>query len=164
MSAVSLAFRTRGILVAGWSALFLVVGWPPGRPGTTASLVPLVLGISLRLWARRHAGAHTRLSVLAAPYRATGGPYAWLRHPLYTANLLVLGALGWRWFGLGWFSSAHLVGPGLLYAFLGRAEERFLDRASPPESSVPVEASDRRFLSEWASVLPPLFLWWWSRP
>ncbi|MEE2777664.1 MAG: isoprenylcysteine carboxylmethyltransferase family protein [Acidobacteriota bacterium] len=75
-----------------------------GRP----SLVPLVAGgllvidgVLIRLWASGHIRKNLKL--------ATGGPYRWVRHPLYVGNLLL--SLGfciasgrwWAWPVMGLF-------------------------------------------------------------
>lgn len=55
-----------------------------GHPSRVALLVGgpwIVLGVSIRLWASGHIRKNRQL--------ATGGPYAWVRHPLYVGNLML---------------------------------------------------------------------------
>ena len=57
--------------------------------------IPLVLlGEALRVWGLCHIGPTTRAREICADRLVTSGPYQWVRHPLYLANLLkVLGLL-----------------------------------------------------------------------
>lgn len=151
-------YRLRGELVALWCLATGWLAWP--ARGGWSTLAPLILGLSLRAWARRYAGAHTRGRRMAAPYRTTGGPYRWLDHPLYLANLLVLGGLAWRLVGdRPFLVLASLCGPLALYALLARAERQLLNRTLAPATNLPVDARSGKWTSEWASILPPLAVW-----
>lgn len=89
-----------------------------------------------------------------------GGPYRWLDHPLYLANLLVLGGLAWRLVGdRPFLVLASLCGPLALYALLARAERQLLNRTLAPATNLPVDARSGKWTSEWASILPPLAVW-----
>jgi protein-S-isoprenylcysteine O-methyltransferase Ste14 len=80
-----------GTLLQGagvWSTT-LTVADGPLRPSTLELALALVLaplGAALFVWALRSAPASHEL--------ATGGPYAWLRHPMYLAFLALLLATG----------------------------------------------------------------------
>jgi protein-S-isoprenylcysteine O-methyltransferase Ste14 len=125
----------------------------------TSSVVLLAAGLALRLWARAHIGPHSRGRNLSAPVRCTGGPYAFLAHPLYVANLLVIAALALQIAGPSAAAAAALTGPALLYVLLARAETRHLLATAPPERTHPLPWAQRRMASEWASLLPPVVLW-----
>lgn len=150
-------FRHRDRLLAVWGAGFLVLAWPPR--GFGASLLPLLAGAALRLWARAHIGPHSRGRNLFAPVRCAGGPYALLPHPLYAANLLVVSALALQAAGPTVAAAAAVAGPALLYVVLARAEDRHLRAANPPVRSEALPWNQRRLASEWASLLPPSALW-----
>jgi len=51
---------------------------------------------------------------------------------------------------------ATLSGPVLLYAALAVAETGFLRREAPPVQRARQDAASGRWVSEWASFLPPL--------
>jgi protein-S-isoprenylcysteine O-methyltransferase Ste14 len=91
------------------------------------TLLFYALGIALRIRARQFIGQHTRGNTHEAATLVTTGPYAHMRHPLYTSNTYI--ALGAIFF--------HLVVSGLFLVFiialalfefaLARAEDRFLE-------------------------------------
>jgi protein-S-isoprenylcysteine O-methyltransferase Ste14 len=150
-------FRHRDRLLGAWGVGFLALSCPPR--GLPSSVVLLAAGIALRLWARAHIGPHSRGRNLSAPVRCTGGPYAFLAHPLYVANLLVIAALALQIAGPSPAAAAALTGPTLLYVLLARTETRHLLATAPPERPRPLPWAQRRMASEWASLLPPLALW-----
>ncbi len=151
-------YRLRGEWIGAWCVLVGVLSWP--ARGTWVSGVPLVAGLALRVWARRYAGAHTRGREMAAPYRAVGGPYRFASHPLYLANLLVLAGLAWRLQGNHLPAIAlSLSGPLLLYAILARSESRLLATTNAPVREQALDALSGRWRSEWASLAPPLLVW-----
>jgi protein-S-isoprenylcysteine O-methyltransferase Ste14 len=58
----------------------------PDGPLATGASVVLVVGLAFMVWALRHLG--TNISVVPqARAVVTTGPYAWVRHPLYAAEL-----------------------------------------------------------------------------
>ncbi len=61
------------------------------RPLWLLAALLLLLGISLRVWARRYIGEHSRSNTLAAPILLTTGPYSLSCNPLYLSNI----AIGW---------------------------------------------------------------------
>ena len=76
-------------LVATWLPFLLpfVRGAPPGRAGQVVSDVLLVAGLAWSVWSLRALGRN--VSVLAqARDVASTGPYRWVRHPLYTGELV----------------------------------------------------------------------------
>ena len=93
--------------------------------GTFASLALIVLGLAGRAWAAGCAGRHTRDARIDAPRLITGGPFAYVRNPIYLASII----LGFGMVGLVGdpvLLLIHLAVCVLLYAGIIPAEERFL--------------------------------------
>ena len=67
--------------------LAVAFGWlsRPSVPSLTIGLPVAVMGLLLRGWAAGHLEKNIRL--------ATGGPYAWVRNPLYLGTVLVAAGL-----------------------------------------------------------------------
>lgn len=55
----------------------------------TAALILILCGLSLRAWGTGSAGTHTRSAEIEAPQLATGGPYAYLRNPIYAGSMVL---------------------------------------------------------------------------
>ena len=85
------------------------------------------LGILLRIRSRQYIGQHTRGSVHEAAELVTDGPYAHMRHPLYTSNTYI--ALGAIFFHLGvsGFFHVFIIAIALFEYALARAEDRYLE-------------------------------------
>lgn len=82
-------------------------------------------GLGLRAWAAGCAGRHTREARIEAPRLITGGPYAYVRNPIYLASIV----LGFGMVGLvgdPWLLAMHVGVCVLLYAGIVPAEEEFL--------------------------------------
>lgn len=150
-------FRHRDRLVGAWGVGAVVASWTPR--GWTPSILAVLGGLALRLWARRHIGPHSRGRILSTEVRCTGGPYRWFDHPLYAANLLVVAGLATLLAGPTPAALALTSGPAALYAWLAWKERQALDRSGVPERSSPLPRNERGLRSEWASILPPLALW-----
>ena len=150
-------FRFRGELLGLWGLLALGACWPPR--GCPASVASLLAGLALRAWARRHIGPHSRSRVLSCPERSTRGPYRYVAHPLYLANLLVATALALVLAGPTPMALAWMAGPVCLYALLARAENRVVAQAGSPDRTVPHDLATGGWRSEWASFVPPLLAW-----
>lgn len=150
-------FRHRDRLVGAWGAGAIVASWEP--KGWFPSLVPLLAGLALRIWARHHIGPHSRGRILSTAERCTSGPYHFVAHPLYLANLLVVCGIATLLAGPTPTSIALVSGPAALYAWLAHREGAALRNATPRERSRALPASERRLASEWASTAPPLALW-----
>lgn len=98
------------------------------RTGTTACVMLVVLGLALRAWAAGSAGQHTRKSTIEAPRLATGGPYAFVRNPIYLGSLILgFGMVGVL--GDPWMLVLYLGAFAFLYSSIIPAEEEFLREA-----------------------------------
>lgn len=149
-------YRFRGELVTLWCLAWVAIGWPSRAYGPSLAL--LATGLGLRIWARRHIGGHSRGRTMACPCRVQEGPYRFFPHPLYLANCLVLAGLGLEFLGPGPRLAGFLAGPLALYSILASGESKLLSRTAPPPAT-PLDASTRRWRSEWASILPPIAAW-----
>lgn len=91
------------------------------------ALIFYALGIALRIRARQFIGQHTRGNTHEAATLVTTGPYAHMRHPLYTSNTYI--ALGAIFFHLGVSGLFHIfiIAIVLFEYALARAEDRFLE-------------------------------------
>jgi protein-S-isoprenylcysteine O-methyltransferase Ste14 len=83
----------------------IIVPWDSARWNGVATLV-VAAGVALGVWAltaNRLGNFNIRPEPKAGGYLATGGPYAYVRHPMYLAVLLItfgfcIGyATPWRW-------------------------------------------------------------------
>jgi len=151
------AYRLRGFLASGLGLAGLAILSGSERGQGCWSLIPLALGLGLRIWARTYIGRHTRGDALQAPYRAVGGPYRWIGHPLYLANCLVgAGCLG----AMGAPVTATLLAAlplAALYAVLACGESAFL-REVQPQAVATIEAAPAWQKEVW-SLLPPIAVW-----
>ncbi|MCL2684598.1 MAG: isoprenylcysteine carboxylmethyltransferase family protein [Synergistaceae bacterium] len=87
-----LIFKYRG-LVWGLFAVAILIFPVSFSPVRIYSALPLlVAGQSLRFWAAGFIPKYRTL-VVDAPCLVTGGPYAWMRNPLYAGNGIM--GLGW---------------------------------------------------------------------
>jgi len=118
-------FRHRGWLPVPFFALAFVFGCP-SLLSRVVSLVALVLGEGVRIWSVAHTGPTTRTRHITASRLALGGPYGYVRHPIYVGNFLLgLGFVGlltahpWIWLAYG-------VLFWLEYTLITDAEEAFL--------------------------------------
>jgi len=84
-------FKNRGALLAIPAALLAIFGKPSAF--SVAAGLPLAFaGELLRCWAVGYSGVTTREGEVIAPELATGGPYSFVRNPLYLGNFMT--ALG----------------------------------------------------------------------
>lgn len=91
------------------------------------ALIFYALGIALRIRARQFIGQHTRGSTHEAATLVTTGPYAHMRHPLYTSNTYIaLGAIFFHLDVSGLFP-VFIIALALFEYALARAEDRFLE-------------------------------------
>ena len=93
--------------------------------GMAVSLLFVVAGLLLRAWAAGCAGGHTRRATIEAPGLATGGPFAYVRNPIYLASVVLgLGMVGLL--GDPWMLGLCVAVFVFLYTAIVPAEERFL--------------------------------------
>lgn len=93
--------------------------------GFVISIVLVFLGLILRTWAGGCAGNHTRRATIEAPQLVTGGPFAYVRNPIYLASII----LGVGMVGVlrdPWMLGLCLTVFVFLYGAIVPAEERFL--------------------------------------
>jgi protein-S-isoprenylcysteine O-methyltransferase Ste14 len=133
----------------------------PGNRVTQGIAILLVLGgLAIRAWGSGSAGTHTRSATIQAPRLVTGGPFAYVRNPIYTGTM----CLG--------FGMALLIGDPLafllaaiafaiLYFSIVPAEEHFLQQQFGAEYSRYCEAVPRLIprLVPWRGREPAPFQW-----
>jgi protein-S-isoprenylcysteine O-methyltransferase Ste14 len=89
-----------------------------------------VAGLAFAIWARVHLGRNWGMprAVKENPELVTSGPYAYVRHPIYTGMLVALigsaAVVGWSWLLL-----PALLGAYFIYSAL--VEERLMLRTFP---------------------------------
>ncbi len=89
------------------------------------SLGMILVGLALRTWAGGCAGLHTRTARIEAPRLVTGGPFAYVRNPIYLASV-VLGLGMVLLIGDPFLFALYLAVFAFLYGFIVPAEERYL--------------------------------------
>jgi protein-S-isoprenylcysteine O-methyltransferase Ste14 len=124
-------FKNRGLLLSLPAAALTIFGRPSAA--SIALGVPLALaGELIRCWAVGYSGTTTRNDEVTAPQLVTGGPYGYVRNPLYIGNFVT--AAGFAIAFTGKNSQAArwaLVGGSLaamaaVYATIVPHEEAFL--------------------------------------
>ena len=93
--------------------------------GVVVSLALIVLGLAVRTWAGGCAGEHTREATIEAPRLVTGGPFAYVRNPIYLASV-VLGLGMVLLIGDPWLLLPYIGVFVFLYGAIVPAEEEFL--------------------------------------
>lgn len=121
--------------LAYYGSLLAFIAWPPllgwssmGIPAPVrwAGAAILAPGVGLALWARFTLGRSSTVTAVPAPDAelVTRGPYRWLRHPIYSAGLLMLPG------SAALTDSAFVLGVGALLLVVldvrTRREERLL--------------------------------------
>lgn len=110
----ALVFKNRGALLTV-PAIALALFGKPSAFSVTVGLPLALAGELIRCWAVGYSGVTTRGDKVEAPELVTGGPYAYVRNPLYVGNFVT--ALGFAIAFLGKNSAGERA--GLLAASLG---------------------------------------------
>jgi protein-S-isoprenylcysteine O-methyltransferase Ste14 len=118
--------------------------------GDAACILLVLAGLSLRAWAGGNAGQHTRRATIEAPRLVTGGPFAYVRNPIYLASIILgLGMVGLL--GDPWMLALYVGVFVFLYTAIVPAEEQFLTGQFPEEYA--------RYRSNVPRLLPRLTRW-----
>lgn len=100
---------------------------PHQLAGSVVCLLLVIFGLAGRAWAAGWAGSHTRRATIEAPHLVTGGPYAYVRNPIYLASIVLgLGMVGLL--GDPWMFVPYVGVFILLYVSIVPAEEEMLAR------------------------------------
>ena len=83
----ALVFKNRGALLS-IPAVMLAAFGKPSAFSVTLGLPIAIAGELLRCWAVGYSGVTTREDHVVAPELVTGGPYAYVRNPLYVGNFI----------------------------------------------------------------------------
>ena len=120
-------------LFIGLGVVFLSIWWLRPLPlfdprywgMQILALVLIACGLGLRAWGAGSAGQHTRTAQIEAPRLISGGPFAYLRNPIYAGTIAL--SLGMAiLIGDPWALLCAAFALGLLYVFIVPAEEAFL--------------------------------------
>jgi protein-S-isoprenylcysteine O-methyltransferase Ste14 len=130
------SYRTMvGLSAAVLGSVFVHPGQAFGRYTFAArccSVMLVLLGLALRAWGAASAGRHTRTAEIEADSLATGGPYAYLRNPIYLGSMILgLGFVGFL--GDPWMLLLYGLTFAVLYITIIPAEEEFLRQKFPEE-------------------------------
>jgi protein-S-isoprenylcysteine O-methyltransferase Ste14 len=116
-----------GLIIAFLAAFFIRIhrpwsDWPIWR---VLSAVLVLSGLGIRALADGFAGRHTRTEEIEAPRLSTGGPYCFVRNPIYVGSMVIgLGMVGLlaSWIAL----IPYLAVFAVFYFAVIPAEEQFL--------------------------------------
>ena len=122
------------LLDSGLDRIHLSLGVLPAPAGLRAVGVAITLaGLAIALWARRTLGGNWSATVTLKQGHTltTGGPYRWVRNPIYTGILLmIVGTALVVGRGRGWL--ALLLALAALLVKI-QQEERFMQRQFPQD-------------------------------
>ena len=146
------------VLLAGFVVRPRNVFGSHAAPGFGVSLALVFAGLALRAWAGGTAGMHTRRATIEAPRLVTGGPFAYVRNPIYLASIVLgLGMVGLL--GDPWMLAIYVAVFVFLYTAIVPAEEAFLRRVFPEEFARYCEHVPRMIprLRAWKGAAPATF-------
>lgn len=147
----TIVFKNRGLLLVP-VALVLVVF---GRPTVASAIVGIAvaaLGELLRVWAVGYSGTTTRADIVTAPTLVTGGPYSFVRNPLYVGNAIT--ALG---FWLAFSGDVPIIQSLLMLAFIVLMVGGVYTMIIPLEEAYLTEtfgAPYREYVAQVPSIIP----------
>ena len=112
--------KYRQLVGIAYAFVLTLLGAPPGAGTWAAGVALAIAGELVRLWAAGHVHKNVTLT--------RTGPYAWVRHPLYTGNTLI--ALGlclasWLWWSLPVYALFHVA---FVVPTIRREDRRLYDR------------------------------------
>ena len=116
-----------GLIIAFLAAFFIRIHrpWNDWSIWRVLSAVLVLLGLGIRALADGFAGRHTRTEEIEAPRLSTGGPYSFVRNPIYVGSM-VLG-LGMAGLLASWIALIpYLAVFAVFYFAVIPAEEQFL--------------------------------------
>ncbi|HEC80014.1 MAG: hypothetical protein B6D57_01095 [Candidatus Coatesbacteria bacterium 4484_99] len=119
-------FRWRGVMPLPWIALYMWFA-EPRLYSLIIGFIVFAFGECLRLWAVSHIGSPSRAEVMGAESMIIDGPYAIVRHPLYSGNILI--AMGEIFASFALFPYQFLliiIFPVIYYILIAKAEEDYL--------------------------------------
>ena len=121
---VVLVIAAFGVSLGGWLA------WPSSWPVLVVGLVFMLAGLGVREWSHRTLGPfHRALVTIQGDHElVTGGPYRFVRHPMYAGSALTFLGIG---LVLGTVPALVVAFVGTLHAMIRRiqVEERALEGA-----------------------------------
>lgn len=127
----SFIFKNRGLILSAPAALLATLGRPSAE-SIRFGLPLAIAGELLRCWAVGYSGVTTRNDEVTAPSLVTGGPYAYVRNPLYLGNFLTAAGFALAFTGKNSAASRWALAGGSLaamfavYATIVPHEEEFL--------------------------------------
>jgi protein-S-isoprenylcysteine O-methyltransferase Ste14 len=130
------------------------------RVGQSLALLLVVAGLALRAWGSGSAGAHTRSESLEAPRLSSGGPFAYVRNPIYLGSILLgFGMAGFIGDPIAFVLTAAAF--TALYFLIVPAEEEYLSRKFGAEYRRYCEAVPRLIprLRPWPERTERAFHW-----
>ena len=123
--AVLLVLTSRRQASGLWASIGVVLSMHAGVAGQWVGLALCLAGFGFAIWARMHLGRNwgMPMSLRQGHELVTSGPYAYVRHPIYTGILLaMIGSTLAR--GLAWLLPLFL---GFVYfLFSARTEEKMM--------------------------------------
>ena len=118
-------FRSRDYTAIPLAVLLLFAAEPTVPSATIGTLI-VVLGEVLRIYGVSFLGSVSRTrSDSTGTQLVTIGPFAFLRNPIYTANLIICFGMG-TYGGVGWLLVLIMLGSIFQYYCIAKYEERLL--------------------------------------